>query len=247
MPKISTDPFGQQVLDYYNGLKNYLIIERDDGLIEISSGDFYFVDYKDWPESERHALNYAKGKILDIGCGPGRHSLHLQQEGYTVTAMDSSPLTIEVCKSRGIKDALIGQIEDIDTMVSKKYDTVLLMGNNLGLLQNSKEAPGLLKKLFDVTTDNAVIIAESSDPSLIKDKCYQEYFNQNIKNGKLPGESKLRIRYRNIIGPWFDYLYVGPKDLKNFISGTGWKLKEVLNTNSPQYYVVLCKQGYETN
>jgi SAM-dependent methyltransferase len=241
MTKISGDPFGQQVLDYYNGLKNYLIIERDDGLIEVSSGDFYFVDYKAWPESEHNALNYAKGKILDIGCGPGRHSLYLQQEEYDVTAMDSSPLTIDVCISRGIKDTLIGYIDDIDKLACKKYDTILLMGNNLGLFQNGKAAPGFLKKLHGITADDAVIIAESSDPALIDDPYYQKYFKQNIQKGRLVGESKLRIRYKNIIGPWFDYLYIGTRDLEHILLDTGWRIKETLKTSSPQYYVILCK------
>jgi len=240
MTNLLTDPFGQQVSDYYNGHENFLFVERDDGLLEATSGDFYFTDYPDWTKSEQLAIKNANGRILDIGCGPGRHAIYLQQKGFDITAIDSSSLIINVCKKRGIKNVQTGNIENLDELTTKEYDTILLMGNNLGLLQNKKKAPELLKKMYKITTDNAIIIAESSDPCYINDPFYQTYFKHNTEKGKLQGEVKIRIRYKNIIGPWFYYLYLSPGELKNVLKGTGWKLGEIFRNDS-QYFAIIHK------
>ena len=81
--KDDEDAFGHQILDYYNGKAGKEIIERDDGLIEISTGpEYYFTEYSEWMKIEQEALTYVKGHVLDIGCGAGRHSLYLQDKGF---------------------------------------------------------------------------------------------------------------------------------------------------------------------
>ena len=45
-------------------------------------------------------------RILDIGCGTGRHSLELARRGYTVTGFDLSPGMIEKAKVLAQKENL---------------------------------------------------------------------------------------------------------------------------------------------
>ncbi|MFA7243844.1 MAG: methyltransferase domain-containing protein [Patescibacteria group bacterium] len=239
--KRNNDAFGRQIWDCFNGKDNVLLIERDDGLTEVSAGNFYFIKSEQWSKNEIIAVGFAKGKILDIGCGPGRHALYLQEKGLDVTAMDPSPLAIRVCKMQGIKKSLIGQIENINDSLDLKYDTFLLMGNNLGLLQNQIKAPEILRRLHGAGSDNAIIIAESSNPDKIYDPAYRSYFNCNLKKGKLSGEVKLRVRYDDITGPWFEYLYLSPSELEQLIRPTGWKILKIFENNSPQYFVILGK------
>jgi len=40
------------------------------------------------------------GRVLDIGCGPDRHSLWLQESVFDVVAIDISPLAVRVAKAR---------------------------------------------------------------------------------------------------------------------------------------------------
>jgi tellurite methyltransferase len=42
----------------------------------------------------------APGRALDIACGAGRHSIYLASLGWEVTAVDSSPVGIEVTRQR---------------------------------------------------------------------------------------------------------------------------------------------------
>ena len=99
------DAYGHQVFDYLKGKKDvWEIVERDDGFFGPSAGArYYFSEYKDWSEREKKAIKYANGRVLDVDCGAGRVSLHLQRKGFDVLGVDVSPLAIQVCKKRGIK------------------------------------------------------------------------------------------------------------------------------------------------
>src|SRR3989304_10271735 len=87
----------------------------------------------------------------------------LQEKGCDVVAVDKSPLAIEVCRKRGVRKA---KVQDI-TKISRRlglFDTVLLLGNNFGLLSSAKRGRWILRKLKQFTSAEARIIAESMDP-----------------------------------------------------------------------------------
>ncbi len=138
------DAYGAAIFDYYCGQEAVEIVERDDGFIIASSGPaIYFADYNDWHPQERIALRNVSGRVLDIGCGAGRHSLYLQSRSHSVMAIDSSPLAIKVCRQRGITNAHVLTASQL-TLACGKFDLMLLMGNNLGLLRNRNHAHWLL-------------------------------------------------------------------------------------------------------
>src|SRR3989344_302529 len=118
------DAYGQEVLAAFNGKESYEVVERDDGFIGLSTGaKAYFAEFKDWPKWQKKAIKFARGKVLDIGCGAGRVGLHLQKKGFDVTSIDNSPLAIEVCKKRGLKKAMVLPIEGIAKFNKNFFDT----------------------------------------------------------------------------------------------------------------------------
>jgi SAM-dependent methyltransferase len=97
------DAFGHALYDYLHSAGKDVwatVIERDDGVVDVDDPRNYFAEYADWPAHQQQAMAFARGRVLDIGCGGGRHALHLQGKGFDVLGVDQSPLTIEVCKLR---------------------------------------------------------------------------------------------------------------------------------------------------
>ena len=83
------DAYGHAMYDHLRGKGGYEIVERDDGLIAHSRGPAeYFAAYKDWEAMDRKAIRFARGRVLDIGCGAGRVALYLQEKGHDVLGTD---------------------------------------------------------------------------------------------------------------------------------------------------------------
>lgn len=95
-------------------------------------------------------------KVLDIGGGPGRYSLHLAKKGCDVTLLDLSDENVRFAKERAKEQqlsikAVCGDARYADSLVNDKFDHVLLMGPMYHLLDEGDRvramnaALGLLK------------------------------------------------------------------------------------------------------
>lgn len=240
--KPEKDAYGQEVLAAFHGDKVLEIVERDDGYIDSSKigPKGYFSRYRAWPREQREAIKFAKGRVLDIGCGAGRHSLYMQQKGHEVTSIDNSPLAIRICKKRGLKNARVLPIEKVSSLRKNTFDTIIMLGNNFGLFGSYKKAKRLLKALHRITTSDAIIICESLDVTKTNDPDHLKYQRWNIKRGRMRGQLRLRIRFKKYIGNWFDYLIVSKPEMKDILKGTGWKIKKFLD--GERFYIAIIEK-----
>jgi SAM-dependent methyltransferase len=243
--KNAQDAYGQQLLAQYNNrVPTAEIIERDDNYIDFGSdAGLYFTEYEQWSPLEKQAVRLARGKILDIGCGAGRHSLYLQEKGFDVTGIDNSPGAIKVCKLRGLKKALVRPIFEIDKFKPHSFDTILMLGNNFGLFGDQENAKLILEKMNRITTPNAQIIAGTRNPYKTDDRNHLEYHKLNKKRGRMPGQIRMRVRYGKAVGEWFDYLFVSPEEMKDILDDTNWQIEEFIeNPESANYFAVIGKK-----
>lgn len=195
------DIIGTALLDYYNG--NY----SEDILTEtnISEEDelplsYLFRSYEDMPKIEQKALDLARGRVLDIGCGAGIHALYLQNKGLDVKAIDTSAGAIEVCTLQGIKEA-----ENIDvlTLKEEKFDTLLLLMNGTGIFRNLEEMPTYLRHLKSLLKPDGQILIDSSDLKYMYDS------DEEIENIEgYYGELEFVMRYKGMESLPFDWLYL---------------------------------------
>ncbi len=240
--KDSQDAFGHGLYDRLNGKNPVEIIERDDGFIDaFAFSQMYFREYKDWSDCQKKAMRFIEGRVLDIGCGAGRHSLYLQEKGFEVLATDISPFAIEVCRMRGIKRTKVLSITQITSRLGT-FDTILLLGGNFGLLGNFKRAKYLLRRFKQVTSKKARIITESTDPYRMTEPYHVEYHRLNQKRNRMPGQWRSRVRYKKDATSWIDFLLVSKEEMKKIVSGTGWKINRSLESKSPRYIAILEKE-----
>jgi SAM-dependent methyltransferase len=240
-----SDAYGHELWDYFKKGEGREVIERDDGYLDPSdvAPKMYFAPIKDWPEVEKRGIRYAKGRVLDVGCGAGRVGVHLQAEKkLRVTGIDVSPLAVRVCRLRGLRDVRLLPFEKID-FETASFDTVIMFGNNFGLFGSRSGARHLLKRLHRMTSDDAVIVCDSADPYKTDNPLHLRYHAMNRERGRMAGQVRIRARYLGYIGRWFDYLLVSPQEMRELVSGTGWELSEVLSSGeSPLYVGILRKR-----
>ena len=238
--KPKEDAFGQMIWAYYKGKDVFEVWERSDGYITVDPTKTYFSEYEGWALHQRKAMEFVKGRVLDVGCGAGRHSLYLQKKGFAVLGIDVSPLAIKVCRLRGLKKARVMSIEKMNFKPSS-FDSVIMMGNNFSLFGSFKKARRLLRKLHSMTSEDALIIAETRDPYKTDYPSYLEYYEFNRKRGRMSGQLRGRIRFERYISKWFDWLMVSKEEMAEILKETKWKIKEFVDSETSQYIAIIKK------
>lgn len=149
------DAYGQEVYDFYRGEQVVEIVERDDGYIGVSGGPAaYFAPFAEWPSMQQEAIQLAQGRVLDVGCGPGRVGLYLQEKGHEVVGIDNSPPAIKTAVLRGVKDARVLSITQASRKALGVFDTIVMFGNNFGLFGSFQRAQWLLRRFYGMTGEN---------------------------------------------------------------------------------------------
>ena len=238
-PGSSFELFAQAMLDHWLGKKASFTFEREDGHRSVSDLAGYFASASDWPEVERETLKEVRGRVLDVGCGPGRHALYLQRKGFDVVGIDPSPTQCALARIRGVRRVYQASVQRLPKGLGT-FDTVLLMGNNLGLAGDVPPMRRFLRELREITRRGSRIVGHSRVPGTWID-AHLPYVKENIARGRPAGLLTLRGRYKDRVGDWFDLLILSPDDLATLAHETGWDLTKVrLVPGSPdQYFAVL--------
>lgn len=118
-------------------------------------------------------LGATPDRVLDAGCGFGRHSLALAGRGATVTALDPSPTMLEAAAAGAERQGLtsIDFVEaTIATMeMDRSFDAVLCLFTSFGQLasdtasSDDDEFGCQLRQLYEVTAPGGAIVLEVPD------------------------------------------------------------------------------------
>ena len=219
------DLFGKAILDYQtNNLPEDLITETSISEADEMSVSYLFRSYAEMPKLEQKALQLAKGKVLDVGCGAGSHSLSLQNErNLTVTSIDISEKAIEACQLRGLKNA---RVENILNLENQKFDTIILLMNGTGIFGTLTETTKYLQKLKSLLNPNGQILIDSSDIIYMFDD--DEDGGKWIPSNGYYGELTFTISYKNEKEDTFPWLYLDYNTLQNAANANGLQCELII-------------------
>jgi SAM-dependent methyltransferase len=232
------DAFGHALTDGFEGRATGVVLERDDAWIGIEPLAWYFDAADAWSEPERNALDFVRGRVIDVASGAGRVALALQDRGHDVLATDVSPLAIDLCRRRGVARTAVAGIEDV--MSLSRADTVTMLGTDLALLGSAKTAHQVLRRIHEGTGPDGRIVGSCGNPPAT-DPVHVAYAERNRWLGRLPNHRVFRVRYRNLATPWFDYVFRSPHQMTSTAEHAGWKVSTILAESSRQYTVLLEK------
>lgn len=230
------DLFGKAILDYQtNNSPEDLITETSISEADEMSIAYLFRNFKDMPKLEQKALQLARGKVLDVGCGAGSHAMYLQEKGFDVTAIDISENAIKACKLRGLKNYKVSNVLDLDT--SEKFDTVLLLMNGTGIFGKINTISTYLQKLKSLLHKDGQILIDSSDLIYMYDQ--DEEGAYEVPANGYYGELTFTIQYKGETEDTFDWLYLDYNTLQNAAFANGLKCELILEGKHFDYLAKL--------
>ena len=218
------DLFGKAILDFQtNNSPEDLITETNISEADEMSVDYLFRSFNEMPKLEKKALQLCKGKVLDVGCGAGSHSLYLQKKGFQVTAIDISENAIKACKLRGLNDV---RAQNILVLENESFDTILLLMNGTGIFRTLLETSNYLQKIKSLLNPNGQILIDSSDIIYMFDEDADGSYL--VPADGYYGELTFAISYKNETEESFPWLYLDYNTLQNAAKSNGLECELIL-------------------
>ena len=113
---------------------------------------------------------------------------------------------------------------------------------NFGLFGSLERARWLLRRFHRMTSGRGRIIAETAAPFgtyVAGDPLDLAYEERNKALGRMRGQIRQRIRYRDLKGPWSDYLYVSRDEMRE-IDSDGDPFYGIIEKTSAEARAKLC-------
>jgi cyclopropane fatty-acyl-phospholipid synthase-like methyltransferase len=175
------------------------------------------------PKLEQKALKLSTGNVLDIGCGSGSHSLHLQDQSIYVKAIDISEGAVAVAKKRGVLH--VTQKDLLEE--TELFDTVLLLMNGTGIFQEVSQVSKYLNHLKSLLNPGGQILMDSSDIQyMYEDEDGGLWIDTNAN---YYGELDYFLSYKGEKEEPMKWLYLDFERLQLACEGVGLECEKVLD------------------
>ena len=233
------DPMGAAIADFYkNGVAGRLRVMSsmfDEDEIPVAH---LFREEDEMGELELKALGLSKGRVLDVGAGAGCHALALQDRGMSVTAIDVSPLSVEVMAKSGVDDVRLVNLYD-DTL-SEKFDTILMLMNGSGIIGKITNLPQFFVRIDSLLASGGQVLLDSSDLIFLFE---DEEGGVGVDlAGDYYGEVDFTMQYKNIKGKTFDWLYIDFETLAFHAGENGFDAELVMQGEHYDYLARLTRK-----
>ena len=233
------EPFGLALKAYWEGDKSAKItFHRDDGNIRDHYVEHWFRKPEDFSDLEKKALELCSGKVLDLGAGVGPHSLHLQEKGLEVCAVDISKEACEIMEKRGVLNV---QCSDVYGIQEENYDTILLMGRVIGFVEDLTSISKFFNHCENLLSSKGIILLDSLDVKVTSEPHQLAYQERNKKLGRYIGVVGLQLEYNGQYSEPFTLFYLDPDTLRSIAEDLDWKCQIIHKENDGNYLAIVSK------
>ncbi len=205
---------------YHRGRHDVTIVVYDDYERDEAPLSYFFREPDQFPPLEVMALDHCRGRVLDVGAGSGCHSLALQQRGLSVTAIEISPVLVDILRQRGVRD--VRQATWMDLKIDEPFDTVFMMMNGLGLAETVAGLNRFFRGARRLVKPDGQVLADSTDVRVRMDTEAAKTGRLQRPDGRYIGELHFQLEFEGQKGPPFGQLYVDPETLQRKASAGGW-------------------------
>ncbi len=154
-------------------------------------------------EADHTVLAHAVPAVLDIGCGPARHTLALSERGFVALGIDITPSALRVARERG---ATVLQRSVFDRIPGAgRWETALLLDGNLGI---GGDPVVLLQRVRRLLAPGGRVLVETEAP------------------GSAGFDDRARVIVDGDAGPWFPWTSVAADDLDGVSASAGFECCE---------------------
>lgn len=234
------EPLAAALLDHHrDGRARKVRALRADGVeFEIETGEYFTLE-GELAELDRLAVARARGRVLDVGAGAGRHALALQAKGCEVVAIDVSPTCVALCRERGVLDVREFDVmrlgaggDDVADGGLGRFDTIFFGMQTIGVAGGVVPLRWLLARLREHLNPGGLVIADSSE-------LREAWDGEQEDRSPNRGEIVLSTRYRGLRGEPFPWLYLAEADLAALSREAGFEVETLGRVVGGEYLVAL--------
>jgi SAM-dependent methyltransferase len=155
--------------------------------------------------ADRLTIEAARGPVLDIGCGPGRHLAALRAAGKPGLGVDLSPVAVRLARRRGaaaIPGDIFGAVPG-----GGRWRTALLLDGNVGI---GGSPALLLRRTRELLSPGGSALVEVDPP------------------GAATVRTRVRLEAPGVVSEWFAWARVGVDGIGPLAERTGLAHEDTL-------------------
>ena len=231
----SDDVFGEAILAHVKeGNSGKIIVENNVGDGYEIPLQYLFREYNEMPEIEKMALAECYGDVLEVGAGAGAHAVCLKKMGRNLMLIDTSPGAVEHLKTEGFETACV---DLFDFTAPKKFDTMLMMMNGIGVVQTVDRFEEFFAKAKLLLKEDGQILCDSADVSYLFEDDNGEIWID--LNADYYGEVEFKMQFENHSTDWFPWLFVDFQTLAYYASKNGFDCECLMVDDNSQFLAKL--------
>lgn len=142
----------------------YHILYKDRDYVEAETFMSSLTNYLNLPEN---------GKILDLACGKGRHSVYLNSIGYNVTGVDLSDNSIKYAKQFE-NDTLHFDVHNMCKPYKEQFDAVFNLFTSFGYFDKEEDNLSTIKAIKANLNDTGFAVIDFMNTEFIIDNLIAE-------------------------------------------------------------------------